>query len=47
MTRQSDELARAKRAASDNWTKNSGRDQATYEHAVDLAQKAVKQAKRR
>lgn len=39
---ENDEVKAAKQAANDNLRKNSGRDQATYEHAVDIAEKNAK-----
>ena len=48
MSRKSDaqaEVRRAKQAARDNWDKNSGRNQAVFEHAIDVAEKLARKAK--
>lgn len=39
------EVARARRAATENLHRNSGRDQASYEHAVDVAEALAKRRK--
>jgi hypothetical protein len=36
------EVKRARSAADENMRRNSGRDQASYEHAVDVAERRVK-----
>ena len=40
-----DEVKAARQAADENWRRNSGRDQAIFEQAVDIAAKAAKAAK--